>query len=335
LTAAGPAKPVATLKLDASGRASSAAGLIADLKGKGELALAEGAININAPGSLTAIADAALQGKGPVDGEELEFAVRAALKDSSQPLGGVTIPLTVGDGILRFGNVKVDAPLGRSQVNAVVELDTLKIDSEWQIEPKVQRAGAAGERVLLAPISIVYAGKLKDLTRLEPVIGMAGLERELSVRKMERDVEELERLRKLDQAQAKAEQERRKALEVERAAAAAAAKAARDAAAAAGLPPPAIPAPVLPGVQPQTLNEGAPPQASPNAAAAVPGTPAAVTAQSDGGSNAAVTEIPPAGVGAVQAEPDKTNPAARPPPVRKKRAQSSPTWKPFQVTPYQ
>ncbi len=335
--AGGSSGSAATLKLDATGRGASPAGLIADLQGKGELALAEGAINVNAPASLTAIAEAALQGKGPVSGEELEFAVRAALKDTSQPLGALTIPLNVGDGVVRFDKVRIDAPKGRSQFDAVVELDTLKFDGQWQIEPKVEKLNPPGERMMLAPVSIVYAGKLKDIANLEPAIAIEGLERELSVRKMERDVEELEHLRKLDQAQAKAEQERRKALDAERIKASAAAKATRDAAAAAaaaGLPAPPAgqtqpPAPATPAGQ----SEAAPP---------ADGTalPPDVAAQSDG--DAAKADTPLAddaqavsGVQAENATVDAVKSGASPPrpTVRRKRPAENP-WQPFQTQPY-
>ena len=81
------------------------------------------------------------------------------------------------------------------------------------------------------------------MPNLEPRITAGALERELTVRKMERDVEELEHLRKLDEDRAKAEQDRQKALEEERAKAAAAV-------------PGASFAPVSPSWQPQG---GAPP----------------------------------------------------------------------------
>ncbi|MEQ1578398.1 MAG: hypothetical protein ABL894_12170, partial [Hyphomicrobium sp.] len=345
LNAGGSASSSATMKFDASGRGASPAGLIGDLKGKGELALPENALHVNSPAALTPVAEAALQGTGPAAGEELLSAVRAALKDGSQSLGGFSIPLTVGDGVVRFEKVRLDTAEGRSQFDAVIELDSLKLVSEWQIEPKVQRvssSAANAERIVLAPVSIVYNGKLKDIASLEPDIAIAALERELSVRKMERDVEELERLRKADQARAAAEQERRNAAEAERAKAASAAKAARDAASAAN-------AAQMPGLVPQTSGDNAAPavptkppqpQGLNGGESSVPVEPSTVSAQDDGGNGDGASAAVAASGDAIQAgaaEGASGSGRAQPswrPTVRKKRAPEAPTWKPFQVTPY-
>ena len=362
LKAGGAASSNAILKFDAGGRAASPAGLIADIKGKGELTLAEAALHVNSPAALTAVAEAALQGKGPTSGEELVQAVRTALRDSSQSLGGFSIPLTVGDGVVRFDKVRLDAAEGRSQFDAVIQLDSLKLASEWQIEPKVMRAGAPAERMTLAPVSIVYNGKLKDIATLEPEITVAALERELAVRKMERDVEELERLRKADQARAAAETERRNALEAERVRAAAAAKAARDAAAAAnaaGFLAPQVPpqqgaaqqvAPqhelVTPGSMAPSLGTDQPVQSQGRAggASAEPVEPSAIAAQGDSGPDGPVQgEITAPGSNGDGASNLGRPPSSWQPTVRKKRllAKQPPKpipakqpWKPFQVTPY-
>ena len=337
LKAGGTTNSDAILKLEADGRAASPAGLMAALKGKGELVLAEGALHVNSPAALTAVAEAALQGKGPASGEDLAAAVRTALKDSSQSLGGFAIPLTVGDGAVRFDKVRLESAEGRSQFDAVIELDSLKLVSEWQIEPKVQRISTPAERLMLAPVSILYNGKLKDLASLEPEIAVAGLERELSVRKMERDVEELERLRKADQARAAAELERRNALEAERVRALAAAKAAKDAAAAAnaaGLPAPPVPAPSQsPGASPGSGANGASTQPQNLSGGTDPVEPSAVTAQGDTGvaGDAAPTAVQDDGTTGDSGKPagDSWRPS-----VRKKQTPGAPTWKPFQVTPY-
>ena len=327
LKAGGTSGADAVFKADASGRAPSLAGLIADLKGKGELALAEGALRVNSPAALTLVAEAALQGKGPAAGEDLAVAVREALKDSKQSLGGFTVPLTIGDGAMRFDKVQIDTAEGRSQFGGAIELDSLKLISEWQIEPKVQKV-AGGERQLLAPVAVIYNGKLRDVATMEPEIAVAAMERELSVRKMERDVEELERLRKEDQARAAVELERRKGLEAERVKAIAAAKAAKEAAAAAG-------AAGLPVPPPNGGQSGELPQGRDNGASVMPVDPSgtALAAQGD-------SAVVPGSAGAVTPVEAGASNLGRPPaasartPLRKKRTQDTPQWKPFQVTPY-
>ena len=64
-------------------------------------------------------------------------------------------------------------------------------------------------------MAVIYVGPLSSLASLEPRLVTDALERELAVRDMERDVEQLERLRREDEARAKAEAERLKALELE------------------------------------------------------------------------------------------------------------------------
>ena len=56
----------------------------------------------------------------------------------------------------------------------------------------------------------MYRGPVAALAALEPRIDSDALERELAVRKMERDVEELERLRRLDEPRRRSEAERQR-----------------------------------------------------------------------------------------------------------------------------
>jgi hypothetical protein len=99
------------------------------------------------------------------------------------------------------------------------------------------------------------------------------LERELAIRKMELDAEQLERLHKLDAERARQEEERRKALEVEQPGAAAPASAPESAGAAAE--PQQEPVPVAPELPPGEASGAA-------VAPAVPGQEAQVIAPQAG-----------------------------------------------------
>ena len=110
----------------------------------------------------------------------------------------------IGDGALKLGKVQIEMAEGRSTFATAVELATMRIDSEWQIEPKLSKGPAASPtRAFLPPVTVVYTGKLSQFAALEPQVSAAALERELVVRKMELDVGELERLRKLDEERAR------------------------------------------------------------------------------------------------------------------------------------
>ena len=89
-----------------------------------------------------------------------------------------------------------------------LDLRTLDFDSEWRLDQKPS-AGPADKPALPA-VTVTYRGPIGSLGGLEPRIASEALERELSVRRMERDVEELERLRKLDEARRREEAERQR-----------------------------------------------------------------------------------------------------------------------------
>ena len=131
---------------------------------------------------------------------------------------------------------------GRTKIVTTVDLRGLVHDSEWRI--------VANDPVLgrpWPPVIVNTVGPLQKLGALEPRITADSLERELAVRKMERNVNELERLRRLDEEAAARQRERERQLELESqrieaeraAAAAAAAGGAAGANPALGVAPPA------------------------------------------------------------------------------------------------
>jgi len=197
-----------------SSRALSPAAIMSAMTGAGELTVGDATLNGNSPAAVSAVARAALTGQGPNGGAALAEAIGAALKQGEVRLGKITIPAEISDGALKLKKVQIDMAEGRSTFVTTVELATMKIDSEWQIEPKLDNGLAANPaRALLPPVTVVYTGKLSAFASLVPQVSAGALERELVVRKMEIDVGELERLRKLDEARAREDNERRKAEE--------------------------------------------------------------------------------------------------------------------------
>ncbi|MGE0023440.1 MAG: AsmA family protein [Hyphomicrobium sp.] len=195
-----------------AGRALSPASVMAALDGKGMVTVGDATLNGNSPTAVAGVVRAALTGQGPSGGWQLTEAMKGALKQGEVKLGKITIPVTVSDGALKLDKVRIDMPDGRSTFATAVELATMKIDSEWQIEPKLD-AGLAAQpaRAALPPVTVVYTGKLNQYATLVPQVSTEALERELVVRKLELDVGKLEQLRKEDEARARQEDERRKA----------------------------------------------------------------------------------------------------------------------------
>ena len=201
-----------------SSRALSPAALISALTGKGEITIGDATLAGNSPAAVSAVARAAMTGQGPNSGNALSDAMREALKTGEVRLGKLTIPAEISDGALKLERVRIDMKEGRSTFTTAIELATMKIDSEWQIEPRIDTAGGtAADRGFLPPVTVVYTGKLSQFSDLVPVVSAGALERELVVRKMELDVGELERLRKLDEQRAREDAARRKAQDEERA----------------------------------------------------------------------------------------------------------------------
>lgn len=310
---------VANLALEFTGRALSPAALMSDLKGKGELKLGDVRLSGMDPAAVSAVASAALLGQGPQSGEPLASALRDKLKHGQLPLGTIAIPITIADGAMKLAKVELDREDGRTTFDTAIELATLKLDSEWSIEARLPKSTGKVANKLLPPVTVVYTGKLKDIAAIEPGISATALERELTVRKMERDVEELERLRKLDEQRAQEERDRIKA-EQERV------KKEREKAAAAAAAAAGAPAPQAPAVPPS----GKSPPPPPDGAALPPGQEG-VAPQPQSGADPATGANPQQATNAEQ-ETAPADPAAasqaRPPPPRRRRPPND-NWNPF------
>ncbi len=316
---------VASLDISFSGRALSASTMIAALTGKGSLSLGDVTLTGVAPRAVADVADQALQAKGVMSGEPLLIAVKTALRATQLKLGKVTIPVTVADGLFKLDRVQVETAEGRANFDTMLDLQTLKVDSAWKIEakaltraqPSVAAAATVGTtaaagvpeptpatRSLLPPVSVVYSGRLADLATLPPTIETSALERELTVRRMERDVDELERLRKIDEDRAQAERERQQAIEAERE------RALRE-------------------------RDATPVPQSPQETPAVEPVPVPV----DGSASidpAAAAEAAAAAAAAEAASAEQTAPVPRPRvQAQPKRKQPANSWQPFQISPYQ
>jgi uncharacterized protein involved in outer membrane biogenesis/tetratricopeptide (TPR) repeat protein len=201
-----------------TGRGLSPLTLISGLSGKGELTVGDATLQGNSPAAVSVVAQAALTGQGPSGGNALSEAIAAALKEGQVKLGKLSVPVEISDGALKLDKVRIEMTEGRSSFATAVELQTMRMDSEWQIEPKLDaKLAASASARLLPPVTVVYTGKLNALANMVPHVAAGALERELVVRKMELDVGELERLRKLDEERARRDAERRKAEEAEQA----------------------------------------------------------------------------------------------------------------------
>jgi len=205
-----------TVMLKLQSTAISPRGLVAALTGGGDVRLSQARLTRWAPTAVATAAEAVISLKGEVPQGALRDQLWLALQSQGVPIGTQRLPVAIADGALRVEPLVVTVPQGQLTGRVVVDLDHLHIGGEWRLEARdaAQRAGGS-TRPELPAVTVRYAGRLANLPALEPKLDMEALEREIVVRKVEREVAELERLRKLDEDRANAEAARQLAERLE------------------------------------------------------------------------------------------------------------------------
>jgi uncharacterized protein involved in outer membrane biogenesis len=245
------AATTASMHIEFSGRGGTPGGLMAVATGKGELTLGDMSMRVPTPLAVVETSEAVLSGAAGGSGDELVAALRKQIASTPVVVGPRTIPIVIGDGAAKLAAFTLPSPAGETRVETTIDLASLMVDSAWQLVPKapdVPQPDRPGKGAL-PTVSVVYVGPLRDAWSLEPRISGDQLERELAIRKMELDAEQLERLHRMDAERARQEEERRRAAEADEQARAAAPPLEQSAPAgapAAGPPQPIAPEPVAP-----------------------------------------------------------------------------------------
>jgi hypothetical protein len=229
------AKGSATFDLKAGATAQSPAGLLAVMAGSGHVALKDANIRAPAVATVADIVDTVLQGKMQNDVRTISTALLASLDTSQVAIGDRELAMTVTDGSVKFDPLSLDAPDGKLEATVSTDLTSLNVSAAYQVSsivrplppPAVPLPGwqPPPPKAPLPPAVVLYEGQLDNLAGLNVSVDVADVQRELSVRQVERNVEELEISRRVDEERARLEKERRKAAEAQRAAANAAARA--------------------------------------------------------------------------------------------------------------
>ncbi|MGD9830530.1 MAG: AsmA family protein [Hyphomicrobiaceae bacterium] len=194
----------ATLALTFKGSGLSPRGLMAVVSGSGRLELAGARLARVAPQAVREAALAFLTLKGAEGDGALLRLLTERLARTSMDVGTRSLALKIADGVLSAEPLRIETPHGIATGTTAVRFAALRVDSSWRIVP----APLAPGKPVLPGVGVFYQGPLGDLARLEPRISADSLERELTVRRMETEVEELERLRRLDEERARKEAER-------------------------------------------------------------------------------------------------------------------------------
>ena len=167
------------------------------LQGQGKIEFGEAKLDTLWPGAIPLAVDAGL--KAEPDKLAASRQARPGLRsvDRQSAARQKAFALELADGQLRVKSFAIDTREGRATGIASLDLKALTFNSQWRLEAKAGVSGAAGKQ--LPAVIVVYSGPVAALGATEPRIDSAALEQELSARKIERDVEELERLRRLDE----------------------------------------------------------------------------------------------------------------------------------------
>ena len=193
-------------ELKFAGKGSSPRSALSVANGRGTLELGGAKLTALWPGAIAVGADAALKAEPDKLVAALKPALAAALAGGQLPLPG-SLKLEIADGRLSIKPFAIHTGEGSAEGAASLDLRSLAFETEWRLG---QKPPGPGEKPALPAVTVTYRGPLEALGRIEPRIASDALERELAVRRMERDVEELERLRKLDEARRREEAERQR-----------------------------------------------------------------------------------------------------------------------------
>lgn len=285
-----PLSAVVDLDLPFSGQALTPRGLVASLVGEGQARLADGVLNGLSPHAVNEAAVLTLAPNGSLSPGALEQVLRRQLAKARISLGRRRMALRLKDGVVTPADISLDAEGGRILGTTAIDLESLRIVSEWRLEPKPEEA-AGGRRGALPAVTRSWVAPLGRVDAATSTIRLEALERELGVRRMELEVEALERLRREDEERARQEAERQRLLAAEREKEAEARR--REAIERAGGQPasPVPPAPAAP------RSDGSGGVGTPTPATAAPAPP---TLSPD----AAVSPVPPASAGAPVATGD-------------------------------
>jgi len=206
-TASGLVTGHADIALSFKGRAASPRGLVGNLSGQGSMDI--GTLSIAGLGTERVqsflgerLRPARARDARIPEPPRQEFApdFLARVQQARLSVPARRIDVTFGDGAIKLQPVLLDLAEAKLTSISTIDLGSLRFDSEWRYElrqqgPRPKSANAA----LLPAAAVVFGGALGDWESVTTSVDTAALERELTVIRMEREVEELERLRRLDE----------------------------------------------------------------------------------------------------------------------------------------
>ena len=176
----------------------SASGLVAALKGQGEATISGGQIKGVSPAGVAATIDTVFADKSPPTGDALGDLLRDTLAPTGLTLGARKMPFTIANGIAKTPVTLFETPQGRAHVESMFDVNSGRYVTDWRIEAAAKPGVTGKPKAPLPAVVVTLSGGLGNLAEADRKMTMSAFEQELSLRKLERDGEELGRIRKLD-----------------------------------------------------------------------------------------------------------------------------------------
>jgi len=233
-TVSAAGKGTATIDLHAEARAQSPAGLVAVMTGAGTAKLANAEIPGPSTATVALLVDDVLGGKLQNEQRAISAGLAGALNSSKMAIGNRELAMSISDGSIKLETLALDSADGQVEGNVTADLATLGMNAAFQLTsavrplppPAIPLANwtPPAPKGTLPAVVVLYDAQLDNLAGVAVKTDVASLQRELVVRQMERNVQELEQSRRVDEERVRLEKERRKKLAADRAAAIEAAK---------------------------------------------------------------------------------------------------------------
>lgn len=182
------ARGTASLSMSFSGEGLSPLGLVSELRGKGQMRIREGEIFNFSPDALSQVIGRA---SGKDNDETVSKTFLASLKGGSFPVRNLKAAVSLNTGMVKINNVAFSAGPTTANASALLELPGMKLDSKWDLTSRERGKNSLG-------VSVVFAGPLKKITELSPIVDSKQLRENLAVRKIEQNLDTMQKLDERD-----------------------------------------------------------------------------------------------------------------------------------------
>ncbi|MEO0792010.1 MAG: hypothetical protein AAFY27_05635, partial [Pseudomonadota bacterium] len=201
--AGGTMRGRARVDLSLRGEGLSPRALMALVQGSGRVTLRDTVATGVHPGAIAAAVAATADDKM----DALNANLQQALMRQPLTIGARRLKLTVRDGTINVGRLRVKVKEGVAENVSTLDLVSLVAESRWRL---VSNKAADQDRAW-PPIAIIYTAPVRTISQTEPTLQADALARDVVLRRVEAKAAEFERLRLEDEAKAKEARARERA----------------------------------------------------------------------------------------------------------------------------